>query len=501
MRRHGAELRSAISMSLKHRAINATIWSAMERIGSEAVRFSVTVILARLLMPEEFGIIAMLYVFLAIANTFLDSGFGSALIQKQEPESIDFSSVFYFNVAIGILVYALFFLSAPYIALFYKEPQLIRLTRFLSLTLIVNAIGMVQGTILERGLNFKKLAKVSFLALFISGITAVWLASIGAGVWSIAVQIMISSSIRTGLLWFYSSWRPKWEFSASALKPLYRYGGKLLAASLLETVFQNIYSLLIGRYFRARELGFYSQARNIQEAVVHNLANAVGKVTFPALSEIQDDDFRLKAAFKKIMQVLAFLNFPLMLGLIVVAQPLVQVVFSDKWLPAVPYIQLVSISGAIYAIQFTNLTILRVKGRSDLILKVEIVKKAMILGVLLLSLRWGVTGVLVGMVITSYISYFMNSYYSSRLIEYSRKEQVYDLVPCAVLSVAMAVATYLMGDLVAFLTPSALARLLVQVPFAVMVYYAGALIFRLEALGLFADVIGTHIRRTQKREV
>jgi teichuronic acid exporter len=439
----------------------------------------------------------MLYVVLTIAITFLDSGFGSALIQKQEPSHVDYSSVFYFNVAIGVAAYMLCFLGAPLIAHFFREPQLVPLTRFLGLSLIINALGMVQGTILEKGLDFKKLAKISFVSLFFSGATAVFLAKQGAGVWSIAIQIIVSCSLRTTLLWFFGGWRPTRDFSMVALKPLYRYGSKLLASSLLETIFQNMYTMVIGRYFRARELGYYTQARNIQEAIVHNLANVVGKVTFPALSKIQHDDVRLKGAFKSILQLLAFLNFPLMLGLLVIARPLIEVVFSAKWLPAVPYIQLMSLSNAIYTIEFTNLGVLRAKGRSDLLLKVEIIKKSMVMAMLLVSLHWGVMGVLAGMVITTYASYFVESYYSSRLIEYSVKEQMVDLAPCALLSIVMAIATYLAGNL---FTLPALTMLLVQVPFAIVVYCAGAYLFHLEALGLFEDIIKTHIGYGEKRE-
>ena len=477
-------------MTLKHRAIHATIWSVIERVGAEGVRLSVTVILARLLLPEQYGLIAMLFVFLALVNAFMDSGLGSALVQKEGVTSADYSSVFYFNMSVGLAAYILFFFLAPLIAAFYNEPKLVDLTRFMSLSLIVIAGGMVQGVILERDINFKVLTKVSFLSLSVSGILAIYLASRGAGVWSIAIQSVVYYSVRTTLLWLYVGWRPGREFSLSALKPLYSYGYKILGYRMIESAFQNVYTLLIGKYFGARELGYFTQARNIQESVTSNLVNIVERVTFPVMARIQDDDARLKFAYKRVLQLLAFLNFPVMLGILAIAHPLVRVMFGDRWLSSVPYIQLLSAAGAIYAIQAISTNVLKAKGRSDLVLKLVIFKKAIALGMIFASFPWGVKGILAGFVIASGLGFLIDARWSGALIAYPLKEQVRDILPPAVLSLAMALATYLLASVLT--VPSAV-KLVIQVPFAVGFYFLGVKILRLEALSLFFEVLRTGV--------
>ena len=438
----GKSLVTKMTDSLKSKTIHALFWSFLERFGQLGIQFVISIILARLLLPEEFGLIAMLMIFMAIAQSFIDSGFGQALIQKQNATHIDECSIFYFNIFVGFLAAGLLCLAAPWIAAFYKQPLLAPLTCALSLNLLINCFGLVQTTLLTKHIDFKIQLKVSVIATAISGTIGVTMALYGFGVWSLVAQSLSSNLFRTALLWLFNTWRPSMAFSFVSLRSMFPFGSRLLASGLLDTVFQNIYLVVIGKLFSPASLGFYSRARELQQLPVTNISRIVERVTFPVFSAVQDDKPRLKHCARKALTMLAMINFPMMVGLAIVTKPLVLVLLTEKWLPCVPYLQLLCVVGMLYPVHSINLNILIAQGRSDLLLPLEILKKILIVIAIAVTYRWGIIALIYGQIATSCLSYFLNAYYTGKLINYPLREQMLDFAPYLTISVVMGVGIY-----------------------------------------------------------
>jgi O-antigen/teichoic acid export membrane protein len=418
-----------MSDGLKHKTLIAFFWSFFERIGQQGIQFIISIILARLLLPEDFGLIAMLMIFMAIAQSFIDSGFGHALIQKQNVTHIDECSIFYFNILIGFIAAGLLSLGSPWIANFYHQPLLIPLTCTLSLNMIINAFGLVQYTLLTKKIDFKTQLKVGTIATLSSGIIGITMAFNGFGVWSLVVQSLCNNFFRTVLLWFFNNWRPSLTFSLKSLHGMFTFGSKLLFAGLISTIFDHIYLMVIGKVFSAADLGFYSRSKKLQEIPVTNLSGAIGRVTFPVFSMVQYDKSRLKRGVRKALTTMAMVNFPMMVVLAIVARPLVQFLLTDKWLPCVPYLQLLCAVGMLYPLHAINLNVLRAQGRSDLNLKIAVLKNILKVVLLTITWRWGIEAILWGQIVVSLLCYFVNTYYTSILIKYSVWEQIYDFSP------------------------------------------------------------------------
>ncbi|WP_170270153.1 MOP flippase family protein [Heliorestis acidaminivorans] len=471
---------------LKSQTINGLIWSAIEKFGAQIIHLGIYIVLARQLLPEHFGLIAMLAVFIAVGQTFVDSGFGSALIQKQDTTRIHYSSTFYFNIALGLLGAAVLWLSAPYIASFYNQPELVLLTQFMALNLIIGSFGIIQTNIITKKLDFKTLTKVSLLASVTSGIIGITLAFMGFGVWSLAIQAVSNTLFRTALLWLLNSWRPSFEFSFQALGELFGYGSRLLASSLLDTVFQNIYQITIGKVYSATDLGYYTQARRLEEIPTQTLSSVVGRVAFPAFSKIQNDQQRLKKGIKKGLTTLVLFNFPLMIGLAVTAEPLVLVLLTEKWAPAIPYLQVLCIVGLTYPLHTINLNLLKAKGRSDLFLRLEIIKKVLVVVTIFITYRWGIMAMIYGQVVTSMVGYFINSYYTGQLIDYNAREQIKDVFPYLAASLFMGTIVYALGTLE---FPNMLTLLIAQVITGMIVYPTLCFLLRLSAFVEGLDIL------------
>jgi O-antigen/teichoic acid export membrane protein len=416
---------------LNHRqkTINGMLWSISERFSLQGVQLVVSIILARLLEPSQFGLIGMLSLFMALAQSILDSGFGSALIQKKDVDHLDNCSIFYFNILVGIFLTLLLIAFAPVIAAFFDQPILIPLTRFLSLNIFINGFALVQSTILTKQMNFKAQLKINLISVVLSGMIGITLAYLGWGVWSLALQSVLNTLFRTILYWVLSTWKPSLIFSFTALGTMFTFGSKLLLSGLLDTFFQNIYQTFIGKMFSVSELGFYTRARSMEQTAVTATSSSLGRVLFPAMSPLQDDITRLRQAYKKTIGVSLFFHFPLMFGLIGIADPLIRFLMTDKWAPSIPFFQLLCIVGLLYPLQVLNLNILMVKGRSDLFFRLEIIKKIFVILAILITYRWGVTGLIFGQIGTSVISYLLNSYYSGQLVNYSMIEQIRDITP------------------------------------------------------------------------
>jgi len=433
--------------NLVHTTINGFFWSFLERIGQQSIQFVIQIILARLLMPEQYGLIAMLSIFMVVAQSFIDSGFGSALIQKQDASYLDECSIFYFNITLGFVAAALLCLAAPWIASFYNAPILVPLTQALSLNLIINAFGIIQITRLTKSINFKSQMKFNLTATIVSGCIGVIMAYAGYGVWSLVAQSVSSNLIRTILLWLFLSWRPSLSFSFNSLRTMFSFGSKLLFSGLFDNVYNNLIPIIIGRIFSATDLGFYARAHSLVQYPLDNIAHPVTRVTFPVFSSVQADKPRLKRGVRKALTTLVMINFPLMIGLAIVAKPLVHLLLTDKWLPCVPYLQLLCGAGLLYPLHVINLNVLKAQGRSDLFFRLEIIKK--ILGVVFIvcTFHWGISMMIAGQIAVSIISYFLNSYYTEKFLDYSFMEQFHDIFHSLLLSIIMAAGIYMINFL------------------------------------------------------
>ena len=467
-----------MSDQLKSKTLHSLFWSFLESGGREAIQFVISIILARLLLPEQFGLIAMLAIFMTVAQSFIDSGFGAALIQKQDASRVDESSIFYFNIAVGLVTAGLLCLAAPWIASFYKIPQLALITRILSLNLIINPFCLVQISLLTKRLDFRTQMKISMTAMLLSGGVGIAMAYQGFGVWSLVAQSICSNVFRTALLWMVYSWKPMLVFSYASLRSMFAFGSKLFMSGLLETTFNNIYLLVIGKVYSPIDLGFYSRAKRIVLMPTQNIFGSVAKVTFPAFSAIQGDKPRLKRGVSEALKAMSLVNFPLMIGLAVCAKPLVRVLLTDKWLPTVPYLQLLCFVGLLYPLHVIHLKVLTAQGRSDLYFRLEIIKKLTAVVAIALTYRWGIIVMIYGQIAQSAIGYYLNSYYTGKLLKYPITEQIVDFLPTLGLAALMGGAMFALNW-----TPiqSLVILLSLQVATGVVLFTALSWIFKLSS--------------------
>ncbi|MBN1805928.1 MAG: lipopolysaccharide biosynthesis protein [Sedimentisphaerales bacterium] len=475
-----------MSDGLKSKTLHGFFWSFCERFGEQCICFVISIILARLLLPEQFGLIGMLVIFMALAEAFLNSGFRQALIQKKNATYTDECSIFYFNILVGTVCAGLLWLAAPWIALFYKTPILVPLTRVLSLNLVFNAFGIIHLASLTRRVDFKTQMKVTLIATFLSGIIGITMAYRGFGVWSLVAQSLSINLFRTIFLWIFHRWRPALRFSLTSLKTMFAFGSKLLLAGLLDRFFKNIYLLVIGKLFTPAALGFYWRAKKFQELPIDNLHGSISRVTFPVFSSIQEDKIRLKQGVRKSLMALATTTFPMMIGLAVISKPLVLVLLTDKWLPCVPYLQLFCAVGILYPLHAINLNVLTAQGRSDLFLKLEIFKKILIIAAISVTYRWGITYLIIGQIITSVISYFLNTHYTGKLLQYPIIQQIKDIMPSLVLAA-------IMGGVISIFhyipISSDILLLLIQVITGIVLYISLGYICRLSSFREIIDIV------------
>ncbi|MBE0471377.1 MAG: lipopolysaccharide biosynthesis protein [Methyloprofundus sp.] len=473
-------------MTLAKKTTIGIVWNFAEQLARRGVGIGVTLLLAYFLTPVDFGLVAMMAVFLALGASLMESGFKQALIRLKDASQVDFNTAFYANITLGLVAYAILFGAAPWIALFYEQPGLVDLIRVAGLAVIVNSLQVVQVSILSRNLNFKTQLKVNLPAAILSGLLAVALAYLGWGVWALVAQMLTSAILVALLLWAQRIWRPSLSFSFVSLRQMYNFGYKLFLSGVLDTVFRNMYVIVIAKFFSASVAGLYFFAEKIKELMISQLVTSIQTVTYPALSTMQDDNVRLKAGYRKVIAMTTFLLFPAMLFLAALSQPLFEFLLPEKWWPAVVYLQLMALAGLLIPIHAINLNILKVKGRSDLFLYLEILKKAMIVLILWVSFQYGVIGILIGQIIGSVLAYIPNSYFSYRLIGYSVKEQLADFIPGLVLS---GVIAGLIFGLQAWAQWWALAELVVFGLLAGLLYLIGAHLLKLHAYELTKELV------------
>lgn len=424
-------------MSLKLQTLRGIWWSTIERFAVQTVSFILGLIIARLLSPSDYGVIAMLAVFIAISQTFVDSGFSTALVRKIDRSESDNSTVFYFNIVVGLAVYVVMFFAAPFIAEFYQTPLLTQVTRVVSVTLIFSSFCVVQQALLTAKMDFKSQAIISLLSAIISGGVGIALAYYGYGVWALVVQTVVASLLRMILLWVFSRWRPRAPFSKSSFRELFSFGSKLLASGLLDTLYNNAYTIVIGKLFSASSLGLYSRANQFAQFPSSNITGIIQRVTFPVLSSIQNEDERLRINYRKLIRMSGFIIFPLMIGLATVANPMIELLLTDKWLGAAIYLQIICFAMMWFPIHAINLNLLQVKGRSDLFLRVEIIKKIIGVSILCITIPMGLLAMCYGRVVSSLLALIINTYYTGRLINVGFVMQMTDLLPSLIKSLIM----------------------------------------------------------------
>lgn len=418
-----------VTGSLKQKTTKGLFWSSVERFSNQGVSFIFSIILARILAPSDFGIVAMIGIFFAVAQSFVDSGFSNALVRKTDRREEDLSTCFYFNIGVGIVAYIVLFLIAPFIADFYNQPILSPIIRITGFGVVLNSLCVVQQALFTIKIDFKSQAKVTLSATIISGIVGVVLAYQGYGVWALVWQGIVMSLVRMGLLWLMSKWRPKAGFSKDSFHYLFGYGSKLLASGLLDTIYNNIYPIVIGKFYSPAQLGNYSRALSFAQLPSSNITSILQRVTFPVLSTIQDDLPRLQTNYRRLLKLSAFIVFPLMMGLAAVAFPLIRIVLTPKWEGCSFYLQIICFALMWYPIHAINLNLLQVKGRSDLFLRLEIIKKIVGVCIMCITIPLGITAMCIGMVASSFIALFINTFYTGKFIDIQYLKQMRDLLP------------------------------------------------------------------------
>lgn len=420
-------------------------WSALENVTRLGVTFVVSIVLARLLSPEEYGLIGILTIFIAIFNAIVDSGFTNALIRKQDATDTDYSTVFYTNLVLSVVLAAVLFFCAKPISVFFERPELVSLTQVMSSVVIINALSIVQRVRTTKAIDFKTQTKITFISSIGSGVIGIVMAYMGYGVWALVGQQISNQLLTTLFFWFYNKWMPKLVFSWSSFKEMWEFGSKLLASGLIDTAWKEVYQVVIGKCYSPATLGLYTRAKQFADLCSSNLTSVVQRVSYPVLSSIQDDRARLKGAYQMVIKTTMLPTFVLMLGMAACAESMINVLIGEQWLECVPMLQIICTYGMLYPLHALNLNMLQVQGRSDLFLKLEIIKKIVGIGPLLLGIFVNIYWMLAGTLVTSLISYYLNAYYSGPFLNYSIKEQVKDILPSFGVAVAMAVPVYTMS--------------------------------------------------------
>lgn len=434
-----------MSESLKHKTVKGVSWSFVDSISSQGVTFLVGLVLARILTPEDYSLLGIILIFITIFNSIVDSGFSNALIRKKDATDKDYNTVFVCNLSMSIVLCATLYLSATAISHFFARPALTNLLRVMSIIIIINAFAIIQRTILTKQIDFKTQTKISLISSITSGIVGIGMAIAGFEVWALVGQQLSRQGLNTILLWIYAKWYPQLRFSSESFKELFGFGWKLLVSGLIDTVWRQIYMVVIGKCYAPATLGQYTRAQQFGSIFSDNLTSVVQRVSYPVLSSIQDDKERLKAGYKRIIKTSMLTTFVLMLGMAGCAKSMIVVMVGPQWLPAVPLLQIICFNMMLYPLQSLNLNILQVEGRSDLFLRLEIIKKFVSVGPILLGVFGNIYWMLTGSVFAGFIGYYINAYYSGPAIGYSIKEQIRDIMPSLRVALTMAGMVYAMS--------------------------------------------------------
>ena len=457
--------------------ISNLMWKFGERISAQFVTLFVSIVLARLLSPSDYGAIALVTIFITIANVFVVNGFGTALIQKKQADNLDFSSVFYVNILFSLFLYAILFILSPYVASFYNMEILCPVMRVLSLRIPIAAINSIQQAYVSRNMMFKKFFFSTLFGTLLSGIVGCVMAYKGFGIWALVGQYLTNTTVDTIVLWFTVRWRPELKFSFSRVKVLLSYGWKLLLSGLLDTGYQQLRSLIIGKKYTSSDLAYYNQGQKYPELVVVNINTSISSVLFPAISQSQDNIEVVKGMTRRAIKVSSFIMWPLMVPLIIIASPLISIMLTDKWLECVPYLQIACFTYGFWPIHTANLEALKAIGRSDLFLKLEIAKKVIGITVLLISMNFGVLAIALSGILTTITSCFINAYPNTKILKYRYFEQFIDILSNMIVAILMGVLIYP----IKFLISNKFLLILVQILLGMLIYIFLSRIFKLDS--------------------
>jgi O-antigen/teichoic acid export membrane protein len=434
--------------SLKSAAIKGIVWSAVDKIAVQFGQFIVGIVLARILLPEDFGLIGMLAIFIAISQTFIESGLGIGLIQRQDRSEIDFSTLFVFNMAVSSFFYLLLFFAAPFISSFFKEPRLTDLTRILSLSLFLNAFAIVQRTKLTIAIDFRSIAKSNLVGMITGGLCGVIAAIYGYGVWSLVIQTLVSSFASSVSLWFFSNWSPSVAFSEKSFKLLFGYGSKLLIAGLYAQLLNNVYNICLGRFYSTALLGYYTRAKSFADFSAGTITSILLQATFPILTKVQNDKDKLVFIYSRMIRMSAFLIIPIMTLIALLAKPIVVLLLTEKWISIIPLLQWMVFSRVFLPLSAINLNLLKAVGRSDLFLKVDLSKLPLTILAMIITIPLGVKAIVIGHVVTSAIFFVINAYLPGKLYGYGPINQLKDMLSVFVATAAMAIFVIILSSFI-----------------------------------------------------
>lgn len=481
------------NQNMRGSIISGLVWKFAERIGAQGIGFIVSIVLARLLSPQDYGLISLITIFLAVSGVFIQSGFGTALIQKKDADNIDFSTVFYFNIMISLIFYFLLYIISPYIAKFYNEPSLTKIVRVMSMSLIISAVNNVQHAYVSKTMQFKRFFYSTLVGTILSGFLGVAMAYMGFGVWALVAQQLFNTLVDTIVLWFTVKWRPQLVFSIKRLKSLFSFGWKLLISGLIDTLYNNIYGLLIGKVYNSSLLGLYNRGNQFPNLIVSNINGPIQSVLLPALSEEQDNKERLKSMVRRSIVTSSFIIYPMMIGMAAVAKPMVNILLGEKWLGCVFFLQISCITLAFWPIHTANLQAINAVGRSDIFLKLEIIKNILGIVVLVMSIPFGIKVMVIGRAIQGFICTIINAFPNKKLLGYSFVEQWKDLIPSLVISLLMGLLV-ISVELLGF---NSYITLLIQIPVGALTYFGVAYLLKFECFTYLLSMINNKTRKVQ----
>ena len=467
------------------------LWRFLERFGAQGVSFIVSIRLAQLLGPDPYGQVAIVTIITTIVSVFVSCGLNDALVQKKDADDLDFSTVFYFNIVMCVVLYALLFAAAPLVAKINKDPDLIWPIRGLGLILIFGGIKNIQTAYVARNLIFKRFFFATLGGTIVAAVVGLWMAHNGYGVWALIVQNLVNITIDTIILWITVKWRPKRMFSCERLKGLFSYAWKLLASTLVDTVYSKLYQMVIALKYTDIDLAFYNKGDTFPNLLVTNINDATNSVLLPVMAAEQDDRAKVKETTRKAIQVSSFIIMPMMAGLAACATPLIRLLLHEQWMPAVPFLQIFCFVYAFYCVHTANLNAIKALGRSDLFLKLEILKKIVGITTLLVTVNISVLAMALGSIFNSVMSQLINSWPNRKLLNYRYAEQLKDMAPHILLALVMAAAVYA----VQFLGLSDLATVLIQIPLGILLYFAGAALLKVRALGMMKSLLASYLKK------
>lgn len=471
------------------------IWRFAEKCGAQGVSFIVSIVLARLLEPSAYGTIAMVTVFTNILMVFVDSGMGNALVQKKDADDLDYSTVFYFNIVMSIVLYLIIFFAAPLISQYYGNNDLIPIVRVLAVNLLIYGIKAIQHAFVAKNMLFKRFFFATLGGTIFSAVLGIVLAYFGAGVWALVVQQLTNTLIDTIILWFTVKWRPKWMFSLNRLKSLFSFGWKLLVSGLIDTVYNNLRSLIIGKKYSSADLAFYDKGKAFPNIIISNVNGSIDSVLLPTMSSVQDNKESVKAMTRRAITTSTYVMAPLLMGLAFCGKPLISLLLTDKWLPAYPFMVIFCTTYMFYPVHTANLNAIKAMGRSDMFLKLEIIKKLIGLAAVFITMNISVMAMGYSLLVTSVLSQIINSYPNKKLMNYSYLEQLKDILPGILLAVFMGVCVWT----ITLFNLSPIITLLIQVPLGGIIYIGLSALFKLESFTYCLNMVKPMLNKFLKK--